>query len=83
MFLYNVVDQLLTIFTYLVIIRAVMSWFVRDSMNPIYRTLIHVTEPVLSFIRRLLPNMGGIDISPIILILFIGVLKSILHKLLV
>lgn len=71
MFLYRVLDQLLSVYVYIIIIRALLSWFSPDPYNPLYRLLIQLTEPVLEKIRRIMPNLGGIDLSPIILILII------------
>ena len=59
-----VVDYALTIYLWVVIARAVLSWVSPDPYNPIVRFIHNVTEPVLSRIRRVLPlNLGGIDIS--------------------
>jgi YggT family protein len=56
----------------IVIARAILSWVSPDPYNPIVRFLYNVTEPVLYKIRRILPfDLGGIDISPMILILII------------
>ena len=71
MFLYDVISQVLTVYVYIVIARAVLSWFVRNPYNPIFRIVYGLTEPVLSVVRRIVPSIGGIDISPIILILVI------------
>ena len=59
-------------YMYIVIARAILSWVNPDPHNSIVRFLYNVTEPVLYRIRRLLPfNMGGIDFTPMILILAI------------
>jgi len=71
MFLYSVLDTLLQVYVFIIIIRALISWFNPDPRNQLYRLLYDITEPVLIRIRRYMPNMGGIDISPIILILVI------------
>ena len=72
-----VVNILLTIMYWLIIIRAVVSWFNPDQFNPMYQFLMRVTEPVLEPLRRLLPPMG-LDISPIIAILAIWFLQRFL-----
>jgi len=62
------------LYTYMLIViaRAILSWVSPDPYNPIVRFLYNVTEPVLYKIRRILPfDLGGIDISPMILILII------------
>ena len=68
----KVVDIVLSIFMWIVIARAVLSWVSPDPYNPIVRFIHKVTEPVLYQIRRRIPvNFGGIDLSPIIVFLAI------------
>jgi len=75
----QILSFVLNAYMYIVIGRAVISWVNADPHNPIVRFLYEATEPVLSRIRRLLPiNMGGIDFSPMILILAIMFLQSFL-----
>ena len=65
---------------YIIIIfaRAVISWVNADPYNPIVRFLIQATDPLLSRIRRYIPMLGGLDISPIVLILVILFLQNLL-----
>ena len=76
--LLNILVSFLSIYIYIIVARAVISWFSPSPYNPIWRILCEITEPPLSFIRgylrRLLPGLGGIDFSPIILILLIHLL---------
>jgi YggT family protein len=76
----HVLNLALTIFYWLVLIRAIMSWVNPDPFNPIVQFLEKSTEPVLEPIRRILPAglKLGIDISPIIAFLAIIFLKSFL-----
>lgn len=74
----KLIDFVLSAYVWLVIGRAVISWVNADPYNPVVRFLIQVTEPVLSRIRRVLPPMGGIDLSPMLLILAIIFLQSFL-----
>ncbi len=75
----QLVDFLLTAYMWIIIGRAVISWVNADPRNPIVRFLYEVTEPLLSRIRRFLPmSMGGIDFSPMILIMAIMFLQSFL-----
>ncbi len=68
----------LSAYIWIVIGRAVISWVNADPYNPIVRFLIQVTDPILLRIRRYIPSMGGIDLSPMILILAIVFLQSFL-----
>ncbi len=58
-----ILDTVLTIYMYIIIASAVLSWVNPDPYNPIVRFLYSVTEPVLGPIRRRLPFSMGIDIS--------------------
>ena len=74
----KMIDIVLTLFMWIIIARAVISWVNADPYNPIVRFLISATEPVLYPIRRRLPMLGGIDFSPIIVILGIIFIQSFL-----
>lgn len=64
----TVADWLLTIYMWVIIIRALISWVNPDPWNPIVQFLDRVTEPVLAPIRRLMGGRMGIDLSPLIAI---------------
>ncbi len=76
----TLVDFVLAAFTWIVVARAIISWVNPDPYNPIVRFLREVTDPFLYKIRRMIPFSvgGGIDFSPIILILAILFLRSFL-----
>jgi YggT family protein len=75
----KLVDFALGAYMWIIIGRAIISWVNPDPYNPIVRFLHEVTEPVLSRIRRMVPAFaGGIDFSPVILILAIIFLQSFL-----
>ena len=71
------VDTIITIYIWLLIASAVLSWLIAfnvvNTRNPIVNSigefLYRVTEPLLRPIRNVMPNLGGIDVSPVILIL--------------
>jgi len=65
-----------------VIIRAVMSWFQPNPSNPIVRLLIRITDPILLPIQRILPNFGGLDISPIVALIILQAIPALVFKLL-
>lgn len=76
----RLLDIVLTVFYWLIIVRALISWVNPDPNNPIVQFLQGITEPVLSPIRRKLPFgfRFGIDISPFIAVLLIIFLQSFL-----
>jgi YggT family protein len=74
-----VIDIVLELFMWLLIIQAIMSWLLAfNVLNPrnqvvgmIWSFMLRITEPLLRPIRRILPNFGGIDLAPLVLILVI------------
>jgi YggT family protein len=75
----RVLDIGLSLYMWIIIAQAVISWVNPDPYNPIVRFLHSVTEPVLYNIRRMIPvYFGGLDFSPIIVILAIIFLKTFL-----
>ena len=72
----QVLDIGLTFFMWIVIAHAILSWVRPDPFNPIVRFINQVTEPLLYQIRRRIPSaFGGIDFSPMIVLLVIFFLK--------
>ena len=72
----EVVDILLSVYIWLIVGRAVLSWVNPDPYNPIVRFLYAATEPVLGFARRYIPPIGGsMDLSPIVVLLIIVFIK--------
>ncbi len=75
----KVLDIVLSIYMWVIIIRALLSWVNPDPYNPIVRTLYMITDPVLDWLRRKLPLFfGGIDFSPMVVILLIIFLRQFL-----
>ena len=78
------IDTIIDIYIWILIASAILSWLVAfnvvNSRNPIVANigefLYRVTEPVLRPIRSMLPNLGGIDIAPVILIIALLFLKQ-------
>lgn len=81
--LVQLVSSLLTLYMWVVIISAVLSWVNPDPYNPIVRFLRNITDPVYARIRRTLPFVvvGGMDLSPIVVIVAIQILGALLDKL--
>ena len=77
----KIIDMALSLYMWIIIARALISWVNPDPYNPIVRFLYRATEPVMAPIRRWLPLRGlGIDISPIIAIAAIIFLQSFLLR---
>ena len=82
------ISQVIELFIWLLIIQAILSWLVAfgivntqsNFVNMIGSFLYKVTEPLLRPIRRLLPEFGGVDISPIILIILLIFFRNLLFE---
>jgi YggT family protein len=73
----KILDMALTFYMFVIIARAVISWVNPDPYNPIVRFLNSITEPVLYPIRRRIPiSFGGIDFSPLLVILAIVFIQT-------
>jgi len=81
---YQLVNLVFQIYIFIVVARALISWVGPDPYNPIVRFLYQATEPVLDRLRRLLPlQFGGIDLTPMALLLALYVVKDLLLNLIV
>ena len=75
----RILDIALTIYMWIVIISALLSWVNPDPYNPIVRFLRNITEPVYRKIRKFIPTyFGGIDIAPLIVLFIIMFLQYFL-----
>ena len=75
-----ILNYVLSIYVWIIIIRALISWVSPDPYNPIVRFLRAVTEPVLRPVRRRLGIYGGIDFSPLLVILGILFVRSFIVR---
>lgn len=81
---FSLIDAILQFYTLVIFVMVVMSWLLsfnvinrhNQVVDAIWRTALALTEPVLGPIRRMMPNMGGLDISPIVLLLGIFFLRE-------
>ena len=84
--LLSVVLTILDLYWWVIIAVAVMSWLIafnivndrNDMVRQIWNGLNALTEPLLRPIRRVLPNMGGLDISPIVLLIALSFLRTLI-----
>lgn len=77
----SVLNMVLSLYMWIIIIRAILSWVGPDPYNPIVRFLHAATDPVLDRVRQLLPFptvYGGIDLTPIAVFVIIIFLQSFL-----
>lgn len=70
--------RFIDLYSLIVLVAVVMSWVRLNPRNPL-ATIVHsLTEPVLAPIRNVLPPMGGLDLSPLVLLIALQVLKGVL-----
>ena len=66
----------------LIIIRIVLSWVRHNPYQPIFRFIYEITEPYLRIFRRIIPNIGMIDISPIVALIALRFIEYLVFRLL-
>jgi YggT family protein len=87
--LFWLIDTVISLFIWALIISAVMSWLVAFGVLNMHNRIVYqigdffhrITEPVLGPIRRILPNLGGVDISPLVLILLLIFARRLIGEL--
>ena len=72
------INAVLTLMFWIILIRVLMSWVSPDPYNPLVRALYQITDPILRPAQRLIPPIGGLDLSPIVVLLGIQFLKIFL-----
>ncbi len=86
--LYILISSVIQLYIYIVIAAVIMSWLVTlrvvNLSNPfvyqVYRVLTAITEPALGRIGRYMPNLGGVDLSPVALILLLAFAQNLLWE---
>ncbi|DAB37786.1 MAG: YggT family protein [Sulfuricurvum sp.] len=75
----GIVHSLLTVYTWVVIIGALLTWVRPDPYNPIVQIIYRLTEPAYRAVRKIMPTVfNGLDLAPIILIVLLNVIDVIL-----
>jgi len=74
----HLLEALITILYWLIIVRALISWVNPDPFNPIVQFLYKTTDPILAPIRKFIPTLGPLDLSPIIAFFVLYFLKLFL-----
>ena len=85
--IYLLVYELLNIYKYIVIVNVIISWLVAFNVLNNHNRFVYsilelsykLTEPMLNKIRRFLPNLGSLDISPVILLVLIWFLQTCMY----
>jgi len=84
--IFQIIDLLLNILTWIIIIQAILSWLVAfnviNTYNDFVRQLLYaldrITEPLYRPIRKIMPDFGALDLSPLVVLLLIYILRNII-----
>ncbi len=80
--IFAVLSQTLFIYSYILIIRVLLTWFPNlDWSNPVLSNISAITDPYLNLFRGIIPAIGGLDISPILAFIVLNVAESLLSNL--
>jgi YggT family protein len=70
--------RIIDLYSLVVLVAVILSWLQLDRRNPLVTITYALTEPVLAPIRKILPAMGGLDLSPMVLLIALQILKGLL-----
>jgi YggT family protein len=70
--------KIIDLYSLVVLVAVILSWIQLDRRNPLVTITHALTEPVLAPIRKILPVMGGLDLSPMVLLIALQLLKGLL-----
>lgn len=74
----HLLELTLNIFIFAIFTQALLSWFVPNSYNPAFILLANLTNPILNACRRIIPDLGGLDFSPLAALLLLQLTKMLL-----
>jgi YggT family protein len=83
------INTIINLFIFILIVQVIMSWLIAFNVVNTRNRFVYmvadvaykITEPVLRPIRRILPNLGGIDLSPIVVIILLGFIQRLIPSL--
>jgi YggT family protein len=86
--LLDLISAIIQLYTFIIIGQVIVSWLVsfnvinmtNQFVYMVSNTLYRATEPALQPIRRFIPNLGGLDVSPVILLLLLYFVQNLLHE---
>jgi YggT family protein len=81
MSLYRLIDLVFWLLNLAILLRVLFSWINPDPYNALVRLVYQVTEPILAPLRRYIPPIAGLDITPMVAIVFLELLHRIINGL--
>ena len=79
--LIQLINWIFTLYTLAIIARSLLSWLRIDYYHPVARFLIEITEPLLAPLRRYIPPMGGLDVTPMVAMIVLWLAERLLQSL--
>ena len=80
--LYRAIDFVFVLLNLAILLRVLFSWIRPDPYNPLVRLIHQITDPILAPLRRYIPPVAGMDITPIVAIIILELVRSIVLALL-
>jgi len=77
-----IIDRAFYVYYILILVRVVLSYIRTDPYHPLVRFVYEVTEPVLGFFRRLIPPLGMVDLSPIVALFALELVRGLIMRIL-
>jgi YggT family protein len=77
--LYNFIDILFTLLELAILARVLLSWFRLSPYHPVVNFIYQITEPILRPLRNIIPPLGMIDISPIVALILMDIIRQIIR----
>lgn len=81
--LITLIDIAFEVYMALMVARILLSWVRHNPYQPVIRFIYEITEPVLGFFRRIIPPVGMMDLSPIAAFLALGLVRSLIIKMII
>jgi YggT family protein len=81
MSLYRIVDTIFWLLDLAILLRVLFSWINPDPFHPLVRFVYQITEPFLAPLRRFIPSFGGLDITPMVALLIVDLVRRFLLSL--
>lgn len=78
MILYRIIDTIFWLLDLAILLRVLFSWINADLFNPLVRFIYQVTEPLLAPLRRIIPPFGGLDVTPVVALLILDLVRRLL-----
>ena len=83
--LFNIVEVLLHVLWWIIVVQAIMSWLIafniintwNENVRAVWNALQKITDPIYRPIRRIMPDFGGLDLSPMVVLLILYILMTI------